>query len=202
MSNRVFFTSDTHFGHAKIIEFARPQFANLDEMHEYIISQWNSVVRPDDTVWHLGDVCLGGSHNLRFVEQLNGRINLVKGNHCTYDKHEYDRYFNKVLGVAEYKGAVLTHMPVHQHDLELQAGKDRPRYHTNIHGHLHDERITKYDWLYFDSEHRTWSVEPVIDARYQCVSGEQFDFRPVTFDEIMARREKELYAWPSGGSGD
>lgn len=59
--SKVFFTSDTHFYHGNIIRFCNRPFEDVEMMNETIISNWNNTVGLDDTVFHLGDFCLGGS---------------------------------------------------------------------------------------------------------------------------------------------
>ncbi len=54
MSN-IWFTSDTHFGHANIIRFCDRPFKDIQEMNERLIANWNAVVRPGDSVYHMGD---------------------------------------------------------------------------------------------------------------------------------------------------
>ena len=49
------FTSDTHFGHNNIIKFCKRPWKTTEEMNEALIERWNSVVKPDDIVFHLGD---------------------------------------------------------------------------------------------------------------------------------------------------
>ena len=76
----VFFTSDTHFLH-KMVAGLRG-FATPEEHDEAVIANWNRAIRPDDLVWHLGDVGLG--NEARILEQaarLNGRKQLITGNH-------------------------------------------------------------------------------------------------------------------------
>lgn len=76
------YTSDTHFGHARIIELSNRPFKHVDEMNEEIIRRWNSVVGPDDTVYHLGDVALGPiMESLANIRRLNGHKILILGNH-------------------------------------------------------------------------------------------------------------------------
>ena len=58
--DKVFFTSDTHFGHAGIITFCHRPFQDVAQMNETMIANWNRVVGPEDIVFHLGDFCLGG----------------------------------------------------------------------------------------------------------------------------------------------
>lgn len=79
----VFFTSDTHFGHKQILDFCHRPFSCIEEHDEALIANWNSVVSPDDTVFHLGDFAFGGFPFWeRIVKQLNGHIILIRGNHC------------------------------------------------------------------------------------------------------------------------
>lgn len=78
----VFFTSDTHFGHARIIELCNRPFKSVEEMDEEMIARWNKIVRPQDTVMHIGDFCMGnGEEASQYLRRLNGHIHLVWGNH-------------------------------------------------------------------------------------------------------------------------
>ena len=80
--DKVFFTSDTHFYHSNIINFCGRPFKNVEVMNETLIANWNSVVGPDDIVFHLGDFCLGGSAEwTNILNRLKGKIYLIVGNH-------------------------------------------------------------------------------------------------------------------------
>lgn len=148
--NRVFVAADTHFGHRKVIEF-RP-YATVEAHDRDLIERWNATVKPDDTVWHLGDVCLGGRDNIAIVRQLNGRKKLVLGNHDVYPLALYQEHFTKIFGAAEWHDCILTHIPVHPYQLDR-------RYRMNVHGHMHSARVEG-------------------DARYACVSMEQISYQP------------------------
>lgn len=77
-----YFTADTHFGHANILKYCartRP-YKDLDHMHEVLIRNWNAVVKPADTVYHLGDFGFGPAVTLA-RKRLNGKIRLILGNH-------------------------------------------------------------------------------------------------------------------------
>ena len=76
----LFFTADHHFNHANIIKFTNRPFSSVEEMDSVMIDRWNSVVRPKDTVYHLGDFSLGNKVDHIF-EQLNGTVYIVRGNH-------------------------------------------------------------------------------------------------------------------------
>lgn len=61
--------SDTHFSHAKIIEYCNRPFRNVEQMNETIIARWKGAVKPEDVVYHLG------------ISQLPGKKILIRGNH-------------------------------------------------------------------------------------------------------------------------
>ena len=90
---KYFVTSDTHFGHANIIKYCARPFRDVNQMDVRIIKNWNERVKPEDTVFHLGDFqfknSAGGNQNEGQVlaskdfywKQLNGRIYHISGNH-------------------------------------------------------------------------------------------------------------------------
>ena len=78
----VFFTSDTHFGHANIIRYCQRPFTDVTEMDGTMIANWCAVVRPDDDVYHLGDFAFRNAKAASsFLARLPGRKHLVHGNH-------------------------------------------------------------------------------------------------------------------------
>lgn len=79
---KVFFTSDTHFFHAGIIRHVRRPYADVSEMNDALVDNWNRTVPADGTVFHLGDFCFGSEAEWNAVlDRLKGRIYLVLGNH-------------------------------------------------------------------------------------------------------------------------
>lgn len=79
----IYFISDEHFGHDNIIKYCNRPFSSTEEMNEELIKRHNSIIKPNDTVYHLGDFAFGdGSSNPgKFFNRLNGKKILVKGNH-------------------------------------------------------------------------------------------------------------------------
>ena len=65
-------------------------------MNEALIDNWNSVVKKNDKVYHLGDVAFG-KHNLHYLDRCNGNKVLIMGNHDTYDVLEFSNYFSKIF---------------------------------------------------------------------------------------------------------
>jgi calcineurin-like phosphoesterase family protein len=81
MSN-TFFTADTHFNHNNIIHYCNRPFESMGEMNQVMMDKWNSVVGKKDSVYVLGDFCLGNATVKQWlVDQLNGVIYLVPGSH-------------------------------------------------------------------------------------------------------------------------
>jgi len=156
--NKVFVIADTHFGHKKVIEFepAKRPFKSIDQHDDELVRLWNETVGKKDTVWHLGDV-LFGREAFSLLSRLNGIKKLVMGNHDRYPSALYLEHFNFICGAAEVKGCILTHIPVHEGQLN--------RYKYNIHGHLHSDKID--------------------DERYVCVSVEHTGLRPVLLDGVL-----------------
>jgi calcineurin-like phosphoesterase family protein len=78
----VWFTADTHFGHAGALALYRRPFASVAAMDAAMAERWNQTVGPDDEVWHLGDFALRTSASVAgaLLRSLNGRKHLVTGN--------------------------------------------------------------------------------------------------------------------------
>ena len=166
----VFLVSDTHFGHAGVCRFTcddgvtkiRP-WTDPQEMDEEMVKRWNETVRPNDKVYHLGDVVINRKA-LATMHRLNGDKVLIKGNHDIFKLGDYLPHFRDIRGYHVMNNMILSHIPVHPES----AG----RFRANIHGHLHQRRVLK---------------DGVIDPFYFNVSVEQIDFRPILFEEVLER---------------
>ena len=85
----IFFTADTHFGHSNVIKYDKRPFADSAEMNEVLVRNWNKVVSPNDTVYHLGDLSLLRPERTRdILDSLNGKICLIRGNHEKSAEHK------------------------------------------------------------------------------------------------------------------
>lgn len=165
-----YFISDTHFGHQKCWDtFKRTdgtplrEFSSTEEMDQTMIDNWNSVVKPQDSVYHLGDFTINRRF-LRIGRYLNGKKRLVRGNHDVFRTSEYIEIgFEEIYGVFvdPKAGYMCSHIPLHPDSL---------RQPLNIHGHLHHGRVLDKDGN--------------IDRRYVCVSVEMTDYKPVSLEQI------------------
>lgn len=90
--NNIWFTSDLHMWHNNILKYNpnRP-YHSIEEMNEGLILNWNSVVKPNDTIYVLGDFSFAGRSVELYSSRLNGTKLLVPGNHDPihpYNKHQ------------------------------------------------------------------------------------------------------------------
>jgi calcineurin-like phosphoesterase family protein len=78
----VWFTADTHFGHAGALSLYRRPFGSVAAMNAEMVARWNEAVGPNDDIWHLGDFALRTpvAAVSDLLSSLNGRKHLVTGN--------------------------------------------------------------------------------------------------------------------------
>lgn len=94
----IHFTSDTHWHHANVIRYSDRPYSSVEEMNKALIQNWNRQVDPADTVWHLGDLAFCQYPQLvQILKQLNGRKNLVLGNHDRVVEQNRDRLLSSGL---------------------------------------------------------------------------------------------------------
>lgn len=166
----VWFISDTHLGHKNILNFKRNDgtplrpFSSTWEMEGCIFERWCEVVKPQDKIYHLGDVAFTKG-SLERMLALPGHKRLVRGNHDLFKMKTYTRIFEEVYGVRQLDGFWFTHVPIHE-------GSMGQRVKLNVHGHLHANKV-------MSSPH-------IEDKRYYNVSVECIDYRPINFDELKA----------------
>lgn len=164
-----FIVSDTHFGHANICRFTRADgtplrpWNDVSEMDEDMVDKWNAVVRPNDKVYHLGDVVIGRKH-LQIMSRLNGDKVLIKGNHDIFKIHDYLEHFRDVRGSHVMDNMLMTHIPVHP--------SSKGRFKANVHGHTHSNVVVDH--------------EGNPDSWYIPVSVEHTNYAPVPFEVIRA----------------
>lgn len=160
MSN-VFFISDLHLGHKRILEFSPNRGGiTVDEHDEWIVTQWNSVVQKRDLVWVLGDVCFD-PEKLYLLSAMKGQKYLVRGNHDKMDFRYYLNHFRDVYGLVKKYGFWLSHAPVHP--IELRGKR-------NIHGHVHNKSVIAEDGG--------------LDERYINVCVEALNGVPMSLDQL------------------
>ena len=144
MSN-IFITSDTHFAHDREFIWGPRGFTNHVDHDNKIIENWNSVVQPDDIVYHLGDVILGDNeYGISCLKQLRGNIKILAGNHDTKTRITlYNQLDNvEVIGLAyliKYRkyNFYLSHYPTLTANLD--EGAPLKAKVINLFAHTHQQ---------------------------------------------------------------
>ena len=180
----IWLISDTHFDHEQMMYFrdwagnlTRPGFKTVEEMNEYMIENWNSVVGKKDQVWHLGDVVFG-NNQVKWMEtnwkRLNGQKHLVLGNHDNIEMLCGYQWFKSVNIWKHFKdqNILCTHVPLHQGSLKRPINADGKtsaenliwQDAVNVHGHIHSN--------------------PSPEGPYVNVSVEQINYTPINIEEV------------------
>lgn len=177
----IWFTSDTHLGHENIIRLCNRPFASVQEMDATIIGNINDLVKPDDTLYILGDFAhrCGRDEILAYRQRIACEdVRLVLGNHDScpdvfgkvkpYVELRPKEYADMLREGMSRKGLpmfVLMHYPI----IEWNGF-----YHDSIHlhGHIHADHL--YNVRCRNERQRRYDVG--VDAN---------DFKPVSMDEIL-----------------
>jgi calcineurin-like phosphoesterase family protein len=172
------FTSDTHFGHSNIIEYAKRPFRSVHEMDEEMIRRWNEHVSPGDIVFHLGDFAfVRRPQDLRdIVDRLNGQIRLIKGNHDS----------SRMIKNGGFSS--IDHM------LEWRVPPEKVRLITMCHYPMLMWRDShQMEWHAHGHSHGLLPVSPellAIDVGVDC-----WDFYPLHVGQLVKTFKKREKSW-------
>ena len=161
------FTSDHHFGHARIIELCDRPFADVDHMNLELFQRFVEVVVPEDETFFLGDIAMGKrDKTLAIVDALPGAKHLIVGNHdgpfdgrssaskVARETAQYLEVFDTVetsgLLMVAGRRVKLNHFPYTGNSHEFREGTDRYAAHRP-----HDEG----NWLLCGHVHEAWKVK-------------------------------------------
>lgn len=170
----IYFISDTHFNHKNIIKYCNRPFADVKEMNEILINNWNDTVSQDDTIYHLGDFALGNKEqSLNIIHELNGNKFLILGNHdkwhpSVYESYGFTVFKNAPVKLDEYK-FILSHYPI--------PDKQIPKDYINLHGHIHDKSLYN-GFDKFDSS--KYSLEKHVN-----LSCDVTGYKPISLDDVL-----------------
>ena len=160
------FISDLHLGHKNVAIWRG--FNNLDDYHNHIITNWNSVVDKRDVVYILGDVVLDSKY-YPILAKSKGIKYFILGNHDEKQHVHKLLEYGRIMGPIKYNGKYwLTHQPIHPECLRANE--------VNIHGHLHDLDIIN------DGIYSVICDNP--NHRYFNVSCEKNNFKPQTIADL------------------
>lgn len=159
--------SDTHFGHKNIQTYCnRPKNHNTR-----MIDAWTRLVQPQDTILHLGDLCVWygptESNWHKKVAKLPGQKYMIRGNHDHRSVKDYDSIGIQIIEpFSQHFKLSRSDNPIrvlftHEPDYPSTENWD-----LNIHGHSHNH-----------VSHRPYT--------YINVSVEMMRYRPVKLRTIL-----------------
>ena len=133
----IWFTSDLHLGHVNIIKLSSRPFANIDEMDNRLVANWNSVINKSDDIYIVGDFSLKSVNDVEnYLRRLNGKKHLIRGNHDRVGAYPYnvpaglewvrDYHELKVEGVR----FILFHYPIFEWNAVYRGS-------IHLYGHVH-----------------------------------------------------------------
>ena len=185
--SELWFVSDTHFNHMKLVKgcpqhFERcRRYETTEEMNEDIKAQWNKFIGPNDIVIFLGDFGLNipaadiEEVFIKTMTSLNGRKIYIKGNHDSVIKKKVPElhWFD---GVAfDYRGRhyICQHYDFNEVPI-TDPVIDRNKENVLVHGHTHsDAKISIVDFA------TTWKM------KQNCVCWEAW-YRPVSYNDLIS----------------
>lgn len=176
-----YFTSDTHFGHTNIIKYCNRPFADAGEMDRALIENWNAIVKPEDTVYHMGDVAFTSPDRATHIlSNLNGYKILTLGNH--------DRNGIKMKGWGFDE--------VHQQlQIELEGGIKANLSHYPYKGTPDDHHKNKFETKNLKDDgallicghvHVSWKSRPGQYKNHMINVGvDMWDYKPVSETQLL-----------------
>ncbi len=166
---KIWIFSDSHLGHAKMIEYCgRPE-----NHSDIILENLHDLVRPGDMLIHLGDVCIGNDgkwHSLLDTLLPDTIRFLIKGNHDSksvnwYLEHGWNIVEPSLLFQYAGKKILFTHRPTPK----------TSEFDINIHGHMHNNLHR------MDDETKKW-YDPTYNKLLEI---ETNGYNPVLLEEFV-----------------
>jgi calcineurin-like phosphoesterase family protein len=148
---------------------------------ERIIDSWNSIIHKKDLVWILGDITMESKEHYYQLDRLKGRKKVVLGNHDLPEHtRELLKYVETVAGVVDYKGYVLSHMPIHSNEIGFCRG--------NIHAHIHENELHEVTIAERYNDPDT-QQKPTLH-KYLNVDAQRLNYKPICMDAVISHFSK------------
>jgi calcineurin-like phosphoesterase family protein len=172
------FTSDTHFGHAKILIHDKRPYPDIETHDQALIDNWNKVVSPGDVVYHLGDVAWHTRDEKieLLLGSLNGTLILIMGNHDHANKKiiRHKRWAK----VCDYLEVTISGQPIILYHYRMVIW-NRAHYGSwALHGHSHGSLPVNLHAKTFDVGTMCWDYTP-ISFEQVAIEMAKHTFKPV-----------------------
>ena len=183
---KIFFTSDNHFGHERVIQFDGRPFSSVEEMDAEMIRRWNAKVGKGDLVYVLGDMIwkTRSDEAPKLIKSLNGQIILIKGNHDRFLHNAKAQ--NALAGIKDYDDICVTledgtkrRCILSHYFIPMYNGHRYQAIHLHGHSHFTDEADIEVDIAERLNKQGFHTEIYNVGCMY-------WNYEPVTLDEIIA----------------
>jgi calcineurin-like phosphoesterase family protein len=155
-----FLVQITTFFHKGIITHTNRPYQTIEEMNEDLIRRWNSVVGKKDLTYYVGDFAFMNHASIRM--RINGKIELVIGNHDKMSLAKYQNLFTNVHDLLYLRRfdphIMLCHYP-------MRSWKNSVHGTQHLYGHCHGRMLPL--GLSFDVGVDCWNYYPISYEQVQ-----------------------------------
>lgn len=187
---KIFFSSDLHFGHERVLQFDNRPFQSVEEMDTELVRRWNAKVGKGDLVYVLGDLIWKSRNNdaEAIIKSLNGQILLIKGNHDRFLHNSKAK--TALAGIKDYDDIAVTledgtsrRCILSHYFIPMYNGHRYQAIHLHGHSHFTDEADVEID-----------IAEKLNSLGFRNeiynVGCMYWNYEPVTLDEILRGEKK------------
>ncbi|AUR87511.1 calcineurin-like phosphoesterase [Vibrio phage 1.101.O._10N.261.45.C6] len=172
----IWITSDLHFWHKNVMKFCpktRP-WSSIEEMHEALISEWNSKVKPDDIIFSLGDFSFKGREATEeILSQLNGQKVMIMGNHCKVFRNSIKNRTFGIVDIVDYLELRINGVKVCMSHFPMTSWNQQGRESVMFYGHCHGSFQGKGKTV--DVGYDNWGkIIPIQEAIDFCLQRETY----------------------------
>lgn len=176
--DKLFFTSDPHYGHENILKYCHRPFSSIEEHDEELIRLWNETVPEDGIVFILGDIGFCSETYLKTIlNRLNGKIYWIIGNHdwrriTPGIMNRFECITQQMVITVDNKLVYLNHFP-----FLCYPNSDRhPVY--QFFGHVHSGPLSGSSDI---------SRLVHLNKRQYDVGVDNNEYKPISFQDIMKK---------------
>lgn len=199
-----YYIADLHFYHQNLLtKMDCRNFISVEEMNDYMIACWNKKVKKNDEVIILGDLSYGNGYQTNeILQQLNGKLYLIKGNHD--DRFLKDKNFDssRFLWIKDYaelndnnRKIILCHYPICFYNGQYRLDKDGNAKTYMLYGHVHNSRDQQLLDIFNDIT-RNYQINPDDNKTIPCQMINCFcmfsNYQPLSLDEWIENNAQRL----------
>ncbi len=165
----IYFTADWHNLHYNILRYCGRPFKDEKEQEQCLLENHNSIVKPKDTVYYLGDIAMTKEGAISALSKMNGIKIFILGNHDFRFKNIIKQYCREVHNLCDIR--------IEQQKITLC------HYAMRVWNCSHHSA-----WCVYGHSHGTL---PSLGKSYD-IGVDSNNFKPISFEElevIMSKKE-------------